>query len=778
MNKTSKAFLRIFIAFIFTILILCGIRTNNAYAGNTPTWHAGSRAENCHDYFEEDGIWYKIAKKPENGKNGQVYAGGCRDYVEKLVIPGIVEHSRKKYEVIGIDDYAFSGSKQIKSLKIGEGVEYIGERAFALCTGLEQITFPDSINEVGIHAFRECNSLKSVTTPKNLKELPGGMFSSCEALESVTIGKNTVSIGEGTFYFCRALKKVKFNKALKSIGNAAFQSCTSLPSVKFTSKISSIGEYAFSHCSALKKLTLPKKLKEIQENCFENCDELKTVKLPAELVIIGYGAFSNCKNLTTVSGKNTKLETIDESAFYRCENLISFKGNNVKLKKIGDHAFSQCKSLKEFTFGSRIAEIGQSAFYHSLISEVNFTDSLTSMGQGAFAYCQGITEITIPGTLKNIPDEAFSECFNLSEVTIEKNVESIGSKAFWYCDSLVKLSYPDTIHRVGYNAFEYSRWFEFAQGKQIYSLKENGQAHYSYRKQGDTDDDYSRFQEFICINDVCIWASEYRKETTPQGHEHLTRKTELEFPSNVKVISCLIRGGSKNFEKIKIHEGVTRIDGEIYLESTYNPSEIVLPSTLTELEGRITGDGFRKITLPENLEVLGKDIFTDSKNLESVVFKGNKLKVLTAAFRRTGSLKKIVIPEGVEEIEEWAFDESGLEEVTLPSTLKKIGDYAFFKCSLKEVNLNKGLAEIGREAFYQNQLSSVKLPDSIRKIGIYAFEGTGIEKITLPNKFLIEEDIVNKKEFTVYVKKNSSAHKALEELIKKKYLSGWKVKFK
>ena len=41
------------------------------------------------------------------------------------------------------------------------------------------------------------------------------------------------------------------------------------------------------------------------------------------------------------------------------------------------------------------------------------------------------------------------------------------------------------------------------------------------------------------------------------------------------------------------------------------------------------------------------------------------------------SLVKIIIPEGAETIDTFAFAFSGIEEVEIPNTVKEIGSYAF-----------------------------------------------------------------------------------------------------
>ena len=290
-----------------------------------------------HEDFVYGGIWYIKTKRPANGKNGEVYAAGCAVDMEKLVIPAIVEHSSKKYDVVGIADDGFAYETAIKSLTIENGVKYIGSGAFWGCIELENAVIADSVNEIGNKAFTRCQALKQINIPNNLKVIPEGLFVSCTALKTITLGKNVTTIEREAFGQCESLKTVKFNKKLKTIGQSAFTYCKSLESVKFPKSLKTLSDSAFMECDSLKSITIPKKIKEIPNGCFSYCDELKTVKLPKNIKKIGFGAFDYCISLETVSGKNSKLSAIEDNAFFECKKLKSISIPNVT--EIGKEAF-------------------------------------------------------------------------------------------------------------------------------------------------------------------------------------------------------------------------------------------------------------------------------------------------------------------------------------------------------------------------------------------------------------------------------------------------------
>ena len=96
------------------------------------------------------------------------------------------------------------------------------------------------------------------------------------------------------------------------------------------------------------------------------------------------------------------------------------------------------------------------------------------------------------------------------------------------------------------------------------------------------------------------------------------------------------------------------------------------------------------------------------------------------------TITKIVIPEGVEEIQQYAFANlTALEEVVLPTSLKKIGVGAFFGCNkLKKINLENAKF-INEKAFSGCALEEIDL-SSVVAIGNYTFESCKLNYVELP----------------------------------------------
>jgi len=84
---------------------------------------------------------------------------------------------------------------------------------------------------------------------------------------------------------------------------------------------------------------------------------------------------------------------------------------------------------------------------------VTIPDSITSMGDSAFASCLSLTKVTIGNGVTSIGKLAFSDCTRLTSVSIGNSVASIGDWAFYRCASLATVTIPDGVTIIGYHAF-------------------------------------------------------------------------------------------------------------------------------------------------------------------------------------------------------------------------------------------------------------------------------------------------------------------------------------
>lgn len=95
------------------------------------------------------------------------------------------------------------------------------------------------------------------------------------------------------------------------------------------------------------------------------------------------------------------------------------------------------------------------------------------------------------------------------------------------------------------------------------------------------------------------------------------------------------------------------------------------------------------------------------------------VKIIGAKAFKGLPLVSVIIPEGVEKIEDEAFMEcKKIEEITIPSSVKSIGDNAFKGCvSLKEITVENPNAECGTGVLLScSSLKTVNASDQVKKI--------------------------------------------------------------
>ena len=80
-------------------------------------------------------------------------------------------------------------------------------------------------------------------------------------------------------------------------------------------------------------------------------------------------------------------------------------------------------------------------------------ESVTKIGEGAFANVEGLKKIIIPGSVKEIGINAFANNLTLEMVIIEDGVERISEMAFKECKNLKDVKLPDSINYIGGQAF-------------------------------------------------------------------------------------------------------------------------------------------------------------------------------------------------------------------------------------------------------------------------------------------------------------------------------------
>ncbi|MDR2053813.1 MAG: leucine-rich repeat domain-containing protein [Treponema sp.] len=134
---------------------------------------------------------------------------------------------------------------------------------------------------------------------------------------------------------------------------------------------------------------------------------------------------------------------------------------------IGNDAFAWCTVLTRVTLPGKLLTLGDKAFEHcEKLGAVNLPNTLTSIGEGAFSGC-ALAAVTIPASVTSIGSEAFKECGKLAALTFAagSKLETIGAKAF-QGTVLSAVTIPASVTRIDVAAFNTGtlKTVTFAQG--------------------------------------------------------------------------------------------------------------------------------------------------------------------------------------------------------------------------------------------------------------------------------------------------------------------------
>lgn len=131
----------------------------------------------------------------------------------------------------------------------------------------------------------------------------------------------------------------------------------------------------------------------------------------------------------------------------------------------------------------------------------------------------------------------------------------------------------------------------------------------------------------------------------------------------------------------------------------------------------------KQFIIPDHVIHVANGCFSNSKNLETIIFPQGIESIGCKAFEDCYSLKSLDLPKSVKYIGESAFwGCEALEAIWSLGSIKTIESKTFEGCNLKNVHLPSCLVSIMDNAFNSNgELRIIDFPDMLETIGNYAF---------------------------------------------------------
>jgi len=690
--------------------------------------------------------------------------------------------------VKSIGDYAFYGA-DLTAVRLSEGLERIGNYAFAGCKNLVSVRIPSTVKSVGEGAFYGDSSLSSFVFEKNSAAesigaevfhgtavntfaLPdndiytvdyrtfigssvrnfrgnGGKYlveDGAVYLETADEGKYTLSL----FPIARG-EKFEINLSVVNIADGAFYGNAELSGVIIPSSVVSIGNEAFAYCGNLAEVQLSEGLISIGEKAFFESG-IKAVEIPATVETIGLYAFSRSKSETVAflsSGDNV-LDggIISDGIFAECENLKQVT-LPTRAVKIGNRAFYNCYALNTVTFpsGSALKEIGDYAFYRcDGLKRVSVPTGVTKIGSYAFYGKEGGSEIepTIPRGITYLGDYAFA---NSHVVSYNSNsnaaIEYFGEGVFQNCKYLTSVQFS---RYAGFNEIS-----PYAFGG-CTSLGGNGLIFYS---------NITKLGEYAFYNCSLLSSVTFSESgITEIGKSCFEGCSSLKYgggeqsilPAKLTVLGERAFYGCSNLEVISVPQLLTAIPKEAFAHCTALTEINYIEGCLVDTLGEncfAYCTSLKSARLPSKLSIRGngagavKNPFYGCANLVSLSIRDNDN--LTSC--RDGVTEEgIIYIKNDENPSLWGiylYPTGKVGAFTVDIAVSFIDDYAFYGTSALSsvgfaVNGWSGgakedvtLVDIGNYSFAESSLTSADISYRIGNIGAYAFYKSSLRTVNI-----------------------------------------------
>jgi hypothetical protein len=389
----------------------------------------------------------------------------------------IIPSATNGLPITSIGEGSFNDNFNLTSVVISGSITNIGDEAFSDCYSMTNVTIGTNVVDIGSYAFQYCSKLASVVIPGSVTNIGLETFAGCTILTNLTVA------GQGHAY--SSLNGVLFNQDgstlviypqdlagsyvvpsnVTHIEDYAFNQCSKLTSITTDTNLLNIGESAFSGCFGVTNIILSSSLTNISDAAFAFCTNLPSIAIPAGVTNIQFGAFAECFSLTncTVASQNPAYSSVNGVVFDKNQVTLivcpaGLAGSYVipgSVTSIDEGAFAYCTRLWNVSFPGGVTNIGIQAFYNcSILTNAPFPSNLVSIGASAFYDCAKLQGISIGNSVTSIGGYAFGGCTSLTNAAIGNGVISLGDYAFEYCSSLRNASFGNSVTNIGISEFQ------------------------------------------------------------------------------------------------------------------------------------------------------------------------------------------------------------------------------------------------------------------------------------------------------------------------------------
>ena len=187
-----------------------------------------------------------------------------------------------------------------------------------------------------------------------------------EIIEVTDYGANIVS---NTYIDGRGI--VQFDGDITRTSYYMFRDATNLETVILPNSILTMDPGSFMGCTSLRTVKLPNRISSLTDEQFYGCTALEKLEIPKSVTAIDSWAFGGgCTGEVTLYCDLPSVEDATKSRFVN-------------------------SNLSKIIFGSGVASIGDYALSGLNIQEVEFPETLQSLGEYTLSECRSLKSITV-----------------------------------------------------------------------------------------------------------------------------------------------------------------------------------------------------------------------------------------------------------------------------------------------------------------------------------------------------------------------------------------------